>query len=370
MLTLTPAVSPTTPHDARRDTFSDRIMQAAAGTFIAFTIHLGDQLGFYPVLAQDGPATAGQLAARTGTHPRYVREWLEQQAVAGVLEVENPDDDAEDRRFLLPSGHDEVLVDRESLNYLAPLVQLLAGAVRPLDSVLRAFRTGGGVPYEEYGTDLREGQARMNRAMFLHQLGQEWLPAMPDVHARLHADPPARIADVGCGAGWSSIGMARCYPRVIVDGFDLDRPSVELARGNVAQEGLQDRVRIHVRDAGDLTYAGQYDLVTACECLHDMADPVGALRAMRQLAREGGTVLIVDERVGDRFTPEGTGLEWFMYGFSVLHCLPVGMADQPSAGTGTVMRTGMLRHYAQRAGFTDVEVLPVEHALFRFYRLR
>lgn len=133
--------------------------------------------------------------------------------------------------------------------------------------------------------------------------------------------------------------------------------------------GIDDRVRITRRDAADPALAGQYDLVTAFECIHDMADPVGALRTMHQLDGKRGTVLVVDERVGEQFTPEGTELERFQYGFSVLHCLPVGMADKPSAATGTVMRLPTLRRYAQAAGFHDVEVLPLDNAFFTFYRL-
>jgi 2-polyprenyl-3-methyl-5-hydroxy-6-metoxy-1,4-benzoquinol methylase len=295
---------------------------------------------------------------------------LEQQTVAGILEVENPTAEATARRFRLPAAYAEVLVERDSLNYLAPLAQLVVGAVHPLRKVLDAFHHGGGVPFGDYGTDLREGQARMNRAMFLQQLGQEWLPAISDIHARLQADPPARVADIGCGAGWSSIGLAQAYPKVQVDGFDLDAPSIELAQANLRQANLNGRVKFQVRDAGAATLAGHYDLVTAFECVHDMSDPVGVLRTMRGLVNGTGAVIIVDERVGDTFTPTGNEVEWMMYGWSVLHCLPVGMADHPTTGTGTVMRTDTLRRYAREAGFREVEVLPIDNFFFRFYRLR
>ncbi len=262
-----------------------------------------------------------------------------------------------------------MLVDPDSLNYLAPLARLVAGAVRPLPALLAAFRSGGGVPFAEYGEDLREGQAAFNRPMFLRQLGAEWLPAIPDVHARLLATPPARVADLGCGAGWSSIGIAQAYPQVRVDGLDLDAPSVELARANAAAAGLADRVAFHLRDAGDPALAGQYDLVTAFECIHDMSDPVAALRAMRALAGERGTALVVDERIGDTFMGPGGDLEWYLYGFSVLHCLPVGLAERPSAETGTAMRPSTLRRYAREAGFRDVEILSIDHPFFHFYRM-
>ncbi len=353
-----------------RNRFVERLLKSTAGAFDIFTIYLGDRLGFYRALSERGPVTSDELAAHTGAYERYVREWLEQQTVAGILKVEDEAAAARSRRYRLPAGHREVLVDRDSLNYLAPLVQMVAGAVRPLHQVLKAYRSGKGVPYLYYGAEFREGQASRNRTMFLRQLGTEWLPSIPDVHQRLMADPPARIADIGCGGGWSGIGVARAYPNVQVDGYDLDEASVELARANVADAGLEERVRIHHRDAADSAFRGCYDLVTAFECVHDMADPVGALRTMLGLARDGGSVIVMDERVGDRFTARGNEVEWMMYGWSVLHCLPVGKADGPSAETGTVMRPDTLRQYAAEAGFCDIDILPIDNFFFRFYRLK
>jgi 2-polyprenyl-3-methyl-5-hydroxy-6-metoxy-1,4-benzoquinol methylase len=154
-----------------------------------------------------------------------------------------------------------------------------------------------------------------------------------------------------------------------VDGFDLDEPSIERAQENAKRNKLSDRVNFQVRDAGDPSLAGQYDLVTAFEAVHDMSNPVAALRTMRRLAKDDGVVLIVDERVGDVFTAQGNDVEWMMYGWSILHCLPVGRVDHNAAGTGTVMRADTLKKYATEAGFSNVEVLPIEHFFFRFYRL-
>ncbi len=353
----------------QRDQLIDRLLQSTSGVFDIFTVQIGNHFGYYRLLAGAGPLTSIELAARSETNERYAREWLEQQTVTGILSVENPEADATVRRFRIPAGHVEVLVERDSLNHLAPLAQITVGAVYPFAALLDAFRTGGGVPYRDYGIDMREGQAGMNRAAFLFQLGAEWLPAIPDVHMRLLADPPARVADVGCGAGWSSIGIARAYPKTRVDGFDLDDPSVELARANARDLGVAEAVTFQVRDAGDPALAGQYDLVTAFECIHDMSQPVAVLRSMRTLAGERGAVLVVDERVGEVFTQTETDVERMMYGWSVLHCLPVGMADMPSAETGTVMRPNTLRRYAHEAGFRAVEILPIENYFFNFYRL-
>src|ERR671912_1306357 len=355
--------------EQRREALVERIFGSAIGLMELLSIYVGERLGLYRALAEGGAATAPELAAATSTNERYAREWLEQQAVAGILEVEDEQAEPEARRYLLPEGHDEVLLERDSLYFVAPFAQQMVGITRPLPAVLEAFRTGGGVPYPEYGEDMREGIAHANRPMFVNLMGTEWLPAVSDVHERLRADPPARVADIGCGVGWSSISIARAYPKVLVDGFDLDEGSIAQARANAEAEGLTDRVNFRVRDAADPGLSGRYDLAIAIECIHDMSRPVEALRAMRSMVGDDGVVLVVDERVGEDFKAPSDETERLMYGFSVLHCLPVGMAEQPSAGTGTVMRPATLRHYASEAGFSGVEILPIDNELWRFYRL-
>jgi 2-polyprenyl-3-methyl-5-hydroxy-6-metoxy-1,4-benzoquinol methylase len=351
------------------EALAERLVGAGLGAYELLTIYLGDRLGLYRALAELGQATPGEVAEATGTHERYAREWLEQQAVAGILAVEDAGAAAEERRYRVPAGHHEVLLDPDSLSYLMPMARYAMSFASVLPAVEKAFRTGGGVEWTAYGKEGLEAQEGANRPVFLHLLGSEWLPSVADVHARLQAEPPAAVADVACGAGWSSIAIARAYPRVRVDGFDVDEASIELARSNVAEAGLDDRVRFHQRDAGDPELSGRYDLVTVFEALHDMSRPVDVLRALRSLAGEDGTVLVMDERVADEFTTPGDEVERLMYTYSVLCCLPVGMAEQPSAATGTVMRTDTLRRYAAEAGFSGVDVLPIEHEVFRFYRL-
>jgi 2-polyprenyl-3-methyl-5-hydroxy-6-metoxy-1,4-benzoquinol methylase len=353
---------------AETDAFVERLFGSVLAAMDLQAVYLGDRFGYYRALA-DWPLDSTELAARTGTAERYVREWLEQQAVAGILEA-TADADPGARRFTLPAGHDEVLLDANSLNCFAPVVRFVVGALPMTSRLLEAFRTGDGIPWSAYGADVIEGQAGQNRAVFLTLLGQEWLPAIADVHARLLADPPARVADIACGGGWSSIGIARAYPKVHVDGFDLDESSIVLARENVKATGLGDRVTMAVRDAGDPSLGGRYDLVTIFESLHDMSRPVEVLAKARALLAPGGAVLVMDERVAETFTAPADLVERLMYGFSVLCCLPVGLADRPSAATGTVMRPATLRRYAEEAGLRRVEILPIEHDIFRFYQLR
>lgn len=349
---------------AARDALVERLFAATVGSLELLHVYIGERLGLYRALASaTGPMTSSEVAAATGISERYAREWLEEQAVAGILEM------AQDRGYRLPAAHAEVLTDEDSLNFLAPLALAVAGIGGALPAILEAFRGGGGVPYEAYGQDTRDAIARGNRPMFLNLLGSQWLPAVSDVDARLRSEPPARVADVGCGTGWSTLAIARAYPKATVHGFDLDPASIADARRNASQLDLGERVQFEVRNAADPQLAGTYDLVTGFETVHDMADPVGALRAMRLLLAPAGAVVIADERVADEFTAPGDIIERFMYGWSALHCLPVGMVDQPAAGTGTVMRASTLRRYAAEAGYSGVEILPIEHDFWRFYRL-
>ena len=341
----------------------ERLFSAAVASFDLAGVYLGDRLGWYASLAADGPATAEELASRTGTDARYAREWLEQQAVAGILEVDDG------HRFGMPDGHAEVLVEPLSLNLMAPLSRMVTAAFGRLPQVADAYRTGGGVAWESYGPDMREGQAAFNRPALTHLLGSEWIPGAPDVHARLGAEATARMADVGCGEGWSTIALARAYPNARFVGIDLDEPSIEAARRNAADAGVDDRVEFRHGDAA-AALDGPFDAALIVEAVHDMANPVPVLAAVRDALAEGGSLIVVDERVAESFTAPGDDTERFMYGWSITTCLPDGRSRQPSRATGTVMRPDTLRAYAAEAGYRSVEVLPVENDFFRFYQLR
>jgi SAM-dependent methyltransferase len=252
---------------------------------------------------------------------------------------------------------------------MAPLAQGVVGCTPALEAVLEAFRTGGGVAYAAYGADAHESQARGTRALYEKLLASRWLPAVPALHARLQADPPARIADVACGHGRSTLAIARGYPTVLVDGIDLDEPSIDAARELLSASGLEDRVAFHHRDAADPELTGRYDLVTLFEALHDMTHPVDVLATLRAMLAPGGCLFMADEKAAEHFSPDAGETERLHYGFSVLHCLPVGMQGENPAGTGTVMRPDTVRRYAAEAGFERVEIVPIEDKFWRFYLL-
>jgi SAM-dependent methyltransferase len=262
-----------------------------------------------------------------------------------------------------------VLVEGDDAAHVAPFAHMLAGIGRVLPQVVEAYRAGGGVPYQAYGRDFRHGQGHINRPAFTQELPSEWLAAMPDVVARLETGRPARVADVGCGQGWSTIAMAQEFLHAHVDGLDLDPGSIADARRHAEEAGLNGRLRFMQGDAADLAGQGPYDLILMLEALHDLARPVEALAAARAALADDGTVLVVEERVADRFTAPGDGLERMMYGWSVVHCLPTQLVEAPSAATGTVMRADAVRGFAAGAGFAGVEIMPVESDFFRLYRL-
>jgi 2-polyprenyl-3-methyl-5-hydroxy-6-metoxy-1,4-benzoquinol methylase len=370
---MTTAPELTTDPGQVAEALAGRLFEAGLGALELTCVYLGAQLGLYRELSGSGGLTAAELADRAGVDTRYVREWCEQQAAAGVLTVDRLDAPPDARRFSLPAGSEAVLLEEDSPAYVVPLGGLVESIGRVFPALRRAYRDGTGVPYADYG--FQDGQAAFNRPVFTGPLVRDWLPSLPDVHARLTAG--GRVAELGCGQGWAAVSMARAYPGLRVDGFDADDASVAAARSLASEAGVADRVRFEVVDVAgralgnryDLDPYGRYDVVFAFEMLHDLARPVDALRTARRLVNGRGPVIVMDERAGETFTAPADPIERLFYSASVLHSLPVGRCERGSAATGTVMRPDTLRRYAAEAGFASVEVLPIEHDMFRFYRL-
>jgi 2-polyprenyl-3-methyl-5-hydroxy-6-metoxy-1,4-benzoquinol methylase len=353
----------------QRDEFVERLFAAGLGMAEVLTVYLGDTLGLYRVLHGKGPMTSTELASEIGIFERYAREWLEQQAAAGILAVEDVSMSADRRRYLLPPGHVEPLLDLDSPYSIAPFCKSFVAVSGAMPELVAAFRSGGEVPWSSYGRDMVEAQGDFNRPWLVGSLGTEYLPSIPDIHDRLMREPGARVADVACGVGWAAISLARAYPNITVDGFDLDEPSIEIASRNARESGVADRVRFETRDAADPALVAQYDLALVVEAIHDLSQPVAVLRAIREMLAPGGTLIVADERTEDTFTAPASETERLFYAYSVLCCLPSAMDDHTSAATGTVMRTATFETYAKGAGFDEVSILPIEHDFLRFYRL-
>ena len=357
------------PAETTTEEFADKIFAALLGTMETFSLYLGERLGWWKALSEE-PLTASELASRTSTDERYAREWLEMQAVYGNLSVAGDGAGApEQRRFALPPAAAEVMTDEASLYYLGALPRMFASVGPHLEHLLEAYRSGGGVSWAQLGADARESQAATNKPWFDAELGPA-LAGVPDLHELL-SRPGARIADIGCGEGWSSIALSRAYPEATVIGIDVDPPSIDAARANAAAQNLADRVEFRIADGAGLAGPERFDAAFVFEALHDMPAPVEVLAAIREAVRPDGAVVIMDEAVAEEFTSPGDAVERAMYGYSTLICLPDSRSTSPSAATGTVMRLGVLSEYARRAGFAATEVLPIDgFAMFRFYRLR
>jgi predicted O-methyltransferase YrrM len=347
-----------------------RIFQAGLGAIELYTVYLGIELGLYRALHDDGPQTTAELAKRTGLAARYVREWLQSQAISGFVSVDSGDVDT--GRLALAPGVHETLIDEVSPAYIGALSRVLPiiGGVTP--ELVAAFRTGKGVPYETYGPSSVAVQEAMNRPAYKNSLVSEWLPQIPDVLARLRdTDRPARVAEVCCGAGWPTIVLAEAFPHLTVEGCDNDEQSIALARRNAAERGVSDRTRFEVADlsaADQDQLEPEYDVVFMFEALHDLARPVEALTVCRLGLKPGAPLIVMDENVAEEPTAPGDEVERFMAAASVVWCMPMGQGPD-SEVVGAVMRPAKVEELATRAGFARTEILPIEHPFWRFYRL-
>ena len=375
MTTDTTAAGPTAADPAAAtapgaaELLAGRIFGAGIGAAELCTAYLGIRLGLYRALA-GAPASAAELADRTGCDQRYLREWLQAQAVSGLAVVDGADPAT--ARFALAEGTYEVLVDETGPAYLGALPDVVAAAGRVLPLLARAYRTGEGVPYAAYGPEGFSAQAALTRPAFVNSLVADWLPQLPDVLARLQdTGRPARVADLACGSGWAAIELAKAFPHVRVDGRDSDEASIAAGRRNAVDHGVADRVTLEVVDLADpaADWSPRYDLVTFFECVHDFPRPVESLRHARAALRPGGTVLVVEERAAEKFTAPGDDTERFFAAASAIWCLPQGRTGTDPEPIGALIRPADVRDLAERAGYAGVQVLPIEHPSWRFYRL-
>ncbi|HZQ08122.1 MAG TPA: class I SAM-dependent methyltransferase [Anaerolineae bacterium] len=351
-----------TMDDTRIEAFAERLANEINASLSCLNLWLGLKLGLLQELHAQGAATPRELEERTGCVERYVREWLECMYAGEYLDY-----DASTGRFSLPIEHAAVLLDETHPFYSGASMFGIPALAGILPMLADAFQRGGGVPYEAYGDAMRECISKGNRPAFVNDYASKWIPVLPDVQTKLRGG--ARVADIGCGEGWSSIALAQAFPNVHIDAVDIDAASIEAAKRNAHAQGVADRVLFHLASADYQPLTGSYALVTAFECLHDMAYPVQALKMMRELASPNGVVFIADEAANDSLEENRNFLGHYFYNWSVLHCLPQAMVFPDATGTGTVMRPSIVRDYASQAGFTNVQVLPIENPSWRFYRL-
>jgi SAM-dependent methyltransferase len=309
----------------------------------AALINIGDKLGLFTALAGAGPLTPGELADRTGTTERYVREWTAALAAAGYVDY------AGDGRYELNPEQAVVLTDEDSPAYVVGGFQGMMAATRIVPRALEAFRTGAGIGWHEHDADLFQGTERFFRPGYGANLVQSWIPALDGVDAKLRAG--ATVADVGCGFGASTIIMAKAYAASTFWGFDYHAASIDAARKAAAEAGVGDRVHFEVASAKD--YPGtDYDLVCHFDCLHDMGDPVGAAAHTRRSLAAGGTWLLVEPFAEDDVTGNLNPVGRVFYSASTLICTPASLSQEVGSALGAQAGEARLREVAEAAGFS------------------
>jgi 2-polyprenyl-3-methyl-5-hydroxy-6-metoxy-1,4-benzoquinol methylase len=341
--------------------FLERVVADGAAAVAGLSTALGDRLGLYSAMAGAGPLTSVQLAGRTGLNERYVREWL-----AGQVAGEYVRYDEEGDTYLLPDEHAAVLADPDSPTYAVGTFQTLGAFYGTEDALAKAFRTGEGVGWQEYGSGLFRGTATLFRPGYAAALVSEWLPALDGVVEKLERG--ASVADIGCGFGHSTLLMAQAFPRSRFHGFDFHGPSIEEARRLASEQGLNDRVSFEVATAQDFP-GEKYDLVTFFDCLHDLGDPGGALRRAEQTLADDGTCMLVEPNASGKVSENINLLGRAFTASSVVCCLPAALAQKGPHALGNHPGEEVVRAIAEEAGLRTWK-LAAEGMTNRVYELK
>jgi len=358
-----PALDRSAPDPDALEALIGQVITDAGGALIVPLALLGDRLGLFSALASAGPATAEVLAQRTGLSERYLREWLRAMAAAGYItylgsdsgqdaDADDGDRSARSARYQLSPEQSEAFTNPDSPGYVSGAFQNLTAATRALDRLTEAFRTGAGIAWHEQHPDMFEGTERFFRPGYLANLTSSWIPSLTGAEKTL-ADG-GQVADIGCGFGASTIIMAQAYPNSTFEGLDYHRPSVEAARDRAAAAGVASRVTFRVAGADELT--GRYDLITFFDCLHDMPDPLGALRAARAALVPGGSVMLVEPMAWDSVADGLNPLGKVFAAASTFVCLPSGLSAAPAYGLGNQAGPARTREVARVAGFSAAGV--------------
>ena len=332
--------------EARLNELMGRFVNDLGATGHAANMVIGDRLGLYRALAANGPLTPAELAGLTGTATRYVAEWLAGQAAGGYVRY-----DPTSGRYWLSEEQALALADEQSPAFLCGGAEFALGILRAVPALTDAFRTGQGMGWREHHPDVHRGVERFFRSLYVANLVQSWIPALDGVQARLEAG--ARVADVGCGHGASTVLMAQAYPNSAFFGFDYHPASIERARKTAADAGVGDRVRFQVSPATSYPGSG-YDLVAVFDALHDMGDPVGAASHIRHTLKPTGTLMLVEPMAADRVEDNLHPLGRLFYSFSTLACVPNALSQEPGLALGAQAGEARLSQLLGQAGFTRI----------------
>jgi len=324
--------------------------------------YIGDRLGIFKAMAGGASMTSVEIAQRTRLDERYVREWASTMAAAGYLDYSPTD-----TTFRMNEAQAMVLAEEDKTFFSAGAFQYAVTCYRQIPKLMEVFQNGGGVRFADFGPEIAEAIERLFHAGYEAWVAAEWIPAVPDVHERLHAGGEA--AEIGCGAGQCIIPVASAYPRSRFFGYDVDPRSIERARDKAARAGLADRLSFEQTAAERLSFVDRFDLVMAFNCVHDMARPRAALAAVRRILKPGGAFLWSEAEASDRLEENLNPMGRSLYGASTMHCMTVSLADA-GEGLGVVIGEKKARSLAAEAGFTHFEKLAVKNPYHQIFLAR
>jgi 2-polyprenyl-3-methyl-5-hydroxy-6-metoxy-1,4-benzoquinol methylase len=344
------------------DQFVGRVLGDTSATLVTLLAAIGDRLGLFKDLDASGPVNSAEFAARTGINERYAREWLGGMATAGYLAY-----DAATQRFNLPREHAPALAQEGGPYFFGGVHEMLPAMIGVLDQVTESFRRGGGVPQSAYDVHFWNGMERFTMGWFENLLTQQWIPALPDVQAKLETG--ARVADIGCGRGRALIKMAQAFPKARYVGYDVFQPSIDRANANATAAGVAERVSFQRLDAAT-GLPERYDVITTFDVVHDAVDPRGLLRSIRGALNPDGIYVCLDVNCSENLEQNAGPLGAMFHGFSVLYCMTTSLANG-GAGLGTVgLHEPKLRELCAQAGFSSVRRVPLENPFNNLYEVR
>ncbi len=342
--------------------FSDKVFIDMAGAMTSGLGFVGVKTGLFRAMAGKGPMTLEQVVAASGLQMRYVEEWLKGMVCAGYLDHQPKAD-----TYQLPEEHAFLLASEGTDHFMGGLFHIAPVLLRAAPRVAEAFKTGGGVPFEDYGPDCVEAFDLVNRGQYEQRFAGHWLKSLPEIVERLNSG--GSVLDVGCGGGRVVMTLAKAFPQAKVVGVDPDRESIRQANEAADAEGLGARVRFLAHTIGELAPDAKFDLVTACDCVHDFAAPVEILKEVRARLKPDGVLLVIEPKVADRLEHNHNPMVTMYYGFSVFHCMTQSLA-QGGAGLGTCMGPARAEALMREAGFTRFETLGIKSQSFSFYAVR
>lgn len=342
--------------------FTQRLFTDMAGAMAAGLGYVGTKTGLFRTMAGKGPMQLQQVIEASELQPRYVEEWLKGMVSAGYLEY-----DPGTETYTLPDEHAYLLASDDTDHFAGGLLHMAPLTLTAAPKVAQAFEHGGGVPFEAYGEDGVLALDLVNRGNYEHRFASYWLQAVPHVVEKLESG--GRALDVGCGVGRVSLALAKVFPRARFLGVDLDVESVRRANNAAIAAGVDDRVRFHVSAVSELDADDDFDLITACDCVHDFASPVSTLIDIRERLKPEGTLFVVEPKVADKLEDNRNPVATMFYGFSVFHCMTQSLA-QGGPGLGTCMGPTQTGQLMREAGFTQFETLDIKSQVNLFYAVR